>query len=135
MQYAALASKVTMTSEVEHDILVGPDGAWRGGHGCGAAAAAVAGGGGAAGGVQESEALAAAEAAAAAARSALSCAQVGCGAACYAVGSGPGGGSACALLAACRTFVCLQPTLCPLPHLTSGHTGQTIRLQWDECAP
>jgi hypothetical protein len=58
-----------MTSEVEHDILVGHDGAWGGGHG-------AAGGAGGAQGPQESEALAAAEAAAAAARSALSCAQV-----------------------------------------------------------
>lgn len=87
LQYAALASKVTMTSEVEHDILVGPDGAWRG-HG-GAAAAGGGAAGGAQGAQESGEAVAAAEAAAAAARSALSCAQVGC-AVCCAVGCSGG---------------------------------------------
>jgi hypothetical protein len=73
MQYAALASKVTMTSEVEHDILMGPDGAWGHGAAAGAAAGQLPADGSAA-----AEAVAAAEAAAAAARAALSSAQV-CG--------------------------------------------------------
>ena len=55
-----------MTSEVEHDILVGPDGAWSNAAGGAAGQPAAA-----------AEALQAAEAAAAAARSALSSAQVG----------------------------------------------------------
>lgn len=56
-----------MTSEVEHDILVGPDGAWSHGAALGGAAGQPA---------LDSEALAAAEAAAAAARAALASAQV-----------------------------------------------------------
>jgi chromosome segregation ATPase len=58
-----------MTSEVEHDILVGAEGAWS--H----AAAGTAAGQPPAGAAATSEALAAAEAAAAAARAALSSAQ------------------------------------------------------------